>query len=224
MSKFRKMLGYCGRDMYNKRFGRLVAISLIGSGKYGLIWRCRCDCGKIKDIIGNRMTVGKVRSCGCLATEANTTHGHSKTSIYRAWSAMLDRCYNVNYPSYHRYGGRGIGVCKRWKKSFENFLADMGEKPNPHLELDRINNNRGYYKSNCRWATKKMQARNRLRNRWITFNKRKRVLSDWAEILNINRFTLHDRLKRGWSTKRALTTPTNKQHQKNRKNLSTPKC
>lgn len=72
---------------------------------------------------------------------------------------MKARCYNPGSASYHRYGGRGIKVCKRWMK-FENFYADMGDPPK-ELSLDRMNNERGYSPSNCRWATRSEQAKNR---------------------------------------------------------------
>jgi len=92
-----------------------------------------------------------------------TTHGHAragqKSATYNTWIAMTARCYNPNIPDFQKYGARGITVCNRWRHSFENFLADMGERPAGRT-IDRINNNRGYTPSNCRWATKSEQCRN----------------------------------------------------------------
>ena len=125
-------------------------------------WLCYCNCGNTSIISTSDLTTGHTRSCGCLCKErtsqAKTTHGMSHSSEYYIWSSMKDRCLNKNNHAYPIYGGRGVTVCERWLK-FENFYADMGDRPDG-LTLDRRNNDAGYSPSNCRWATRIEQARN----------------------------------------------------------------
>jgi hypothetical protein len=115
---------------------------------------------------------------------------------------MHQRCENPNNEAYEHYGGRGIRVCARWS-SFENFLADMGERPRG-MTLDRKKNHLGYSKSNCRWATHLEQQSNRRDNRWIEFNGRTQTLSQWARELGLPTGTLHKRIK-NWPLEKALT-------------------
>lgn len=89
-------------------------------------------------------------------------YGKSKGAIaeYNIWRGIKDRCNNPNNRGYHRYGGRGIKICKKWEISFKNFLNDMGMRPSKFHSLDRINNDKGYYPKNCRWAIRKLQQIN----------------------------------------------------------------
>ncbi|MCY1042702.1 hypothetical protein OV208_15360 [Corallococcus sp. bb12-1] len=118
---------------------------------------------------------------------------------------MLTRCTNSNYPGFDKYGGRGITVCERWT-SFENFLADMGERPTG-MTLDRIDNNGSYAPGNCRWATLKQQSRNKRSSRNVTIDGVTLTVAGWCERLGVKRATVYDRLKLGWSIERALTIP-----------------
>lgn len=162
-------------ELTGQRFGRLVVIEQIGKYQNNLLWRCKCDCGNERTTIGTKLRTGKVRSCGCLVDEMRRRpklrHGHAgnpklgvkPSGTYSSWKSMISRCTYPSHPSYLPYKNRGITVCGRWRESFENFLADMGERPGGNREytLDRINNDKGYEPGNCRWATPKEQAANR---------------------------------------------------------------
>ena len=151
-----------------ERFGRLVAISIHSRATNRQVrWLCRCDCGALHSASSGNLRRGKIKSCGCLFKEQvgrfNFRHGHTmngkKSSTYGIWDAMLARCLNEKNHNYSYYGGRGITVCESWLR-FENFLADMGERPS-HLTLERVDNNQGYYPENCIWATMKQHSNNR---------------------------------------------------------------
>lgn len=156
------------RDIAGQRFGRLVAVSPTGGLSSGhKVWSFTCDCGGIKEAALSNVTSGQVKSCGCLAPEvasrAHTKHGHlaggKASPTYNSWRAMLQRCENPEHSKFKHYGGRGIKVCARWH-DFEKFKADMGERPEG-TTIDRRNNEKGYTKANCRWATAAEQRANR---------------------------------------------------------------
>lgn len=154
----RQMLDLVG-NTYHKL--KVVSFSHFDTG-HNSHWNCICDCGGTKTTRGGNLKRGTTKSCGCL----NGTHHMSFSLSYLSWANMLQRCNNPNNKWYHRYGGRGIKVCKIWEK-FENFYADMGERIN-NLTLDRIDNDRNYEPGNCKWSTAKEQANNRNQNNQYT--------------------------------------------------------
>lgn len=127
------------------------------------------------------------------------THGMSGTRIYEIWYGMRSRCNNQSDSNWHKYGGRGITVCERWNTSFEAFLEDMGQPPTNDHSIDRIDNDKGYDVTNCRWASRIVQCRNRRNTTYITANGKTLPLADWAEKMGVDGRMLHLRIKRGWT-------------------------
>lgn len=140
-------------------FGHLTVMSEYGVSAHGhKMYKCVCDCGVEKIISGSHMANGDTKSCGC--KRSHSTHLKSKSTEYTIWKQMKQRCDNPKAPSFHRYGGRGITICKDWYV-FENFYRDMGDRPGNKYFLERTNNNDGYSKENCRWSTMLEQCHNR---------------------------------------------------------------
>lgn len=193
--------------LVGKRIGGLVVVAFHAKKRGNYQWVCLCDCGR-EFLAWESGLVGDRRSCGCLKTEDQrkraTTHGMSKTITYRAWAAMVKRCENPNVAFWHRYGGRGIKVCDRWRSSFESFFEDMGERPSKKHSIDRINNDGNYEPSNCRWATQSQQNSNRHGCKPVSINGVVKPLADWCRELCRDYSKTYARIKRGIAPEVAL--------------------
>lgn len=132
------------------------------------------------------------------------THGMAGSPEHKIWMGIKCRCKCPSATGYSRYGGRDIAVCESWRDSFEAFYRDMGPRPTPKHTVERKDNDKGYCKENCVWATRTEQMRNMSRNHLITFNGKTQCLQEWAEEFGLNKATLRRRLQRGWSVERAF--------------------
>lgn len=181
---------YVSKDRVGETYGRLTLVARssqkASDGAYK--WVCRCQCGGSVVVAIHHLRTGNVKSCGCLHKEKtverlkvrNTTHGHSvrgeRTATYRTWRSIFDRLKND--PDYE-----GVELCERWLK-FENFLEDMGERPEGKT-LDRKDNSSGYCKENCRWADDLEQANNRTNNVYLSHEGRTQSLAQWLRELGL---------------------------------------
>jgi hypothetical protein len=142
-----------------------------------------------------------------LGNKYGSTHGEGtrgrRTPEHIAWAAMKARCTNQKDPHWKRYGGRGISFDARWNL-YENFLEDMGRRPSPEHSLDRKNNDLGYSKDNCRWATRAEQQQNREKSLYLTVDGRRAHISVWAAETGLLKCTIYDRLRRGHSPEEAV--------------------
>lgn len=199
--------------MEKKYYGKLLVTRTfkkkIGASSRGTTFAmCLCKCGGKITRPYYLLKKGNVKSCGCLRVEnaliraealkltrKNYRHGMEKTRPYRIWMNMKQRCSNPKHKSYKAYGGRGITLCKKWN-NFADFWKDMEDGYADHLSLDRVNNEIGYCKENCRWATPKEQSNNMRCNVKLTFKGETLSPEMWAEKLGINVHTLRSRMQR----------------------------
>lgn len=199
-------------DLTNSRFGSWIVMKfdpVLTEAKGLTYWNCKCDCGTLRNIPSGNLRRNQTTNCGCLQKEKTrarmSTHGDSKTKLYGVWLAMRRRCYLPSCKDFPNWGGRGITVCSEWRNDFENFKKWALESGYNHgLTLERKDTDREYSPSNCTWATRTQQTRNRRITRRVTINGITKPLAQWAEEYGINRGTLDSRLNYGWTGKELL--------------------
>lgn len=193
--------GIAGRivhDLTGVRFGIVTVLGLDRLADHRSWWCCRCDCGVEFVSMAQSLKSGATKTCsGTVHRRArmlgkNQTHGSSRTRTYQTWLDMRKRCTNPRDQAWPNYGGRGISVCARWSLDFTAFLADMGDAPDG-LEIERIDNDRGYEPSNCRWSTVGEQANNKRNNRMVLHNGRMVTLAEYAVATGIKYSTAYYR-------------------------------
>ena len=205
------------KNLLGMRFGSWTVIDtapthITDSGNRFTMWKCKCDCGTIKNVFTNSLINGRSTSCGCnhsrmaaeTAKQTFTTHGESKTRLYKIWAGMRKRCRDKNAYNYYLYGGRGIDVCDDWNDfvTFKLWAEQSGYDDS--LSIDRIDVNGNYEPDNCRWATRIEQSNNRRANRYISFNNETHTIAEWSCILNIPYKRLHKKITQGKSLEEIL--------------------
>lgn len=194
------------------KFGHLTVVGARGSDGHHTLWEVRCDCGNVSVKVGSdlkRKSRFCSRQCPLFAARLRNdrvTHSMSRHPAFAVWSSMMSRCGNPRHRAYKNYGGRGIGVCPEWR-TFEAFWNDMGQGYEPGLTLDRIDNNAGYSKENCRWASRKTQCRNKRNNVVITTPAGRMTVAEASDRFGIGRSTIFYRIRRGWPEHMLMINP-----------------
>lgn len=201
-----------------EKFGNLVALNIENlNGK--TYWLCQCDCGKKVRVASGKLRGGYTKRCEECRKQLlkdsphRLKHGKSRRSEpyakeYHIWGTLKGRIKNPNHHKYHSHGGKGLTLDPRWE-DFENFLADMGEKPYPGASIERLDNEVGYWPSNCVWANRFQQGNNRHDNRIITANGETQCSAWWARETGLKRKTIEQRINQGWSHEGAVNTLPN---------------
>lgn len=189
-------------DITGKKYGKLTVVSQAGkNGEGRKKWLCECECGGSGIYYKNNLDNGRSH-CGCDANRTpNLKHGMRKHRLYPTWASMVNRCSNPNCADYKDYGARGISVCDEWVNDPAKFISDMGDRPSG-CSLDRIDNNKGYSKENCRWADNYTQ----MKNRRVTAKLDNGMsVNDVAKKTGLDSRTVYMRKYRGWTDEEIIS-------------------
>lgn len=202
------MRSYNRIDLTGRVFGDLTVIRHSHTARGRAFWVCNCDCGWMGVIVeGNVMRKGQKKACG-IEGHRWYPEGYLKTETlaYRSWTSMNDRCYRAKNTRFSDYGGRGIKVCDRWRFSFANFFADMGERPGKEFTIERKEVDGDYEPNNCIWLPKGKQILNTRRTIYVDYQGRKTTLNDLCAELGLDRHLVYARLKQhNWPLERAIS-------------------
>lgn len=199
------------KDLTGQIFQHWSVLKMENSCKHGhRMYLCECVCGKRKILRGSMLLSGNSKSCGCAYPKSTTTtHGKSKSYTYKSWVAMKTRCLNFMDARFPHYGGKGVKICERWVDSFENFYADMGERPYG-TTIDRIDSRGNYEPSNCRWATPMEQTLNRSETVWVDYKGERMCFTHLCKKYGVSRAMIKGRLKKGMTLDEAIEMPKQK--------------
>ncbi len=197
-------------DLINigQRYHKLTVFEFSHVNKWVDEWLCLCDCGGLVIVTCYNLLNGNAKSCSCLRYREKhgaQAKGSKDHNLYKLWMAMKLRCLNKRNPQFKNYGARGISVSSTWM-DFSNFKKDIGERP-PGMTLERVNNDLGYSKENCRWATRKEQSRNTRNSVFVSIGGSRKTVAEWSEISGIHRNTLFKRLETDFNEKTFLNKP-----------------
>ena len=206
------------KDLTGQKFGRLIVEKyLYTNNRKKAVWKCKCDCGKYTEVPTYNLTTGNTQSCGCLHIETTRKnikkaidkqtkyHTEAEKIIYHTFSQMKRRCYKPKCKAYVNYGARGIKIYDKWVKEPELFYKwsiDNGWEKG--LSIDRINVEKNYEPSNCRWVSNVVQQNNRRNNSYLEYRGEIHTQAEWSRILNIPVGTIADRVRKGWKIEKIL--------------------
>lgn len=190
-----------------------LTVTEVKKAHRGFLCTCKCSCGEIVKMQASRILGYRSRYASCNVEGHRyikpAKHGCARKGktkpIFNIWVSMWQRCSNPNNSAWKRYGGRGIKVCRRWE-IFQNFKADMGERPSSNHSIERVDNDGDYTPHNCRWGTKKEQANNRISNTIITAFGKRKTIAQWSEITGLSVKSISGRRRSGWCDEAIVTT------------------